>query len=125
MPERTTFLVSTSDGVSFRASRSNCQMRSCLSPPVASAASVVFIHLTVSAVSCAAGAPQMALPVSTFQMTRLLSSGPPTEARYLPLKEKSSACTITLCSRSRFTSVGAVPEPSHSPEMSQMMISAR
>ena len=60
-------------------------IRSTLMPPVTNASSDVFIHFTVFALSWDAGEPQTALPVATFQITRLLSSDPPMEARYLPL----------------------------------------
>mmetsp|Transcript_32880 Transcript_32880/g.81893 ORF Transcript_32880/g.81893 Transcript_32880/m.81893 type:complete len:214 (-) Transcript_32880:184-825(-) len=120
---RISFIVSISIGRTFRASGLSVHMRSALMPPVTRSNSERLSQVTVSAVSCAAGDPQMALPSATFQMTRLLSSTPPTEARYFPLGEKASACTITLCSRRRWRSSGG--RPSLSPLRSHRMISAR
>ena len=86
-------------------------------PPDTRCSSDVLYHVTVRHESCAAGLPQMAMPSSHRQMTRLLSSGPPMVARYVPAHEKASAWICTLCSRSVCSSFGgAVPssEMSHS-----------
>jgi len=81
-------------------------------------------QVTVVATSCDAGEPQTALPLSTFQMTKLLSSQPPMEERYLAFVEKASACTLTLCSCSLCSSLGVERSSLSRPEMSQMMASA-
>ena len=92
------------------------------SPPVTRCSSDELYHLTVRHESCAAGLPQMAMPSSHRQTTRLLSSGPPMVARYVPAHEKASAWICTLCSRSVCTSLGgAMP----SSEMSHSITGAR
>ena len=51
--------------------------------------------------------PQMALPVSTSQITRELSSCPPSDARYRPSCENDSSATFTLCRLMRCTTLRA------------------
>lgn len=74
-------------GRTLRLMQSKSQTRSCATPPVTSVrspASSPFSQVSAVAASCEAGLPQMAMPSSTFQMTRLLSSSLPMEARYVP-----------------------------------------
>ena len=52
--------------------------------------SFVLEYVTAKAVSFAAGDPQIASPVSTFQTMMLLSSSPPSVVKYLQLCENDS-----------------------------------
>mmetsp|Transcript_11603 Transcript_11603/g.30211 ORF Transcript_11603/g.30211 Transcript_11603/m.30211 type:complete len:203 (-) Transcript_11603:345-953(-) len=84
-------------GRTLRSCTSNVQTRMLSRPAVMIVSSDVLPHATVSARSCAAGLPQMAIPrelgTSTCHTTRLLSSSPPIEARNSPEGENARACT--------------------------------
>lgn len=93
-------------------------------PPVRRRSLRVRSHLTVSAAWLAAGLPQMAVPLATSQMTRLLSSWPPRDASSEPSAEKSTAWTATLWRTRRCFSAEAPSPVATATLRSHMMIGA-
>ena len=93
-------------GRSLRFARSKSHTTNVFPPPVTSCLLDVLRKRT-QRVNPGVGVPQMALPVSTSQITRELSSCPPSDARYRPSCENDSSATFTLCRLMRCTMVRA------------------
>ena len=93
-------------GRSLRFARSKSHTTNVFPPPVTSCLLDVLRNRT-QRVNPGVGVPQMALPVSTSQITRELSSCPPSDARYRPSCENDSSATFTLCRLMRCTMVRA------------------
>merc|ERR1719271_1844652 len=73
--------------------------------------------------SAAAGCPQMASPLSRSQITRALSSLPPSVARNVSLQLMATAWTPDLCCRRRCLS--ARSPPCESPDSAHSQASAK
>ena len=108
-------------GRSLRFARSKSHTTNVFPPPVTSCLLDVLRKRT-QRVNPGVGVPQMALPVSTSQITRELSSCPPSDARYRPSCENDSSATFTLCRLMRCTMVRACKSQTTMSALSPMFV---